>query len=114
MRVLLDECVPRPFKQQLPEHQVSTVQDRGWAGKRNGELLALIRSSDVEVFVTTDQNIEKQHNVRKAGVRVVVLVAKSNKLSARLPLGPRLKDALVKGTPDEVLHVEAQHSNRPV
>jgi hypothetical protein len=107
MRVLLDECVPRPFKQQLPEHLVSTVQELGWAGKRNGELLVLIRSSDVEVFVTTDQNIEKQQNVRKLGVRVVVLVAKSNKLGALLPLVPRLKDALGKVTPGEVMRVEA-------
>ena len=97
MRVLLDECVPRPFKQQLPEHQVSTVQELGWAGKRNGELLALICSSDVEVFVTTDQNIEKQQNVRKAGVRVVVLVAKSNKLGTLLPLVPRLQGCTREG-----------------
>ena len=107
MRVLLDECVPRPLKQQLPEHAVSTVQELGWAGKRNGELLALIRSSDIEVFVTTDQNIEKQRNIRKAGVRVIVLVAKSNKLGSLLPLVPQLKNALGKVTPDEVLHVEA-------
>ena len=107
MRVLLDECVPRPLKQQLPEHEVSTVQEVGWAGKRNGELLELIRSSEFEVFVTTDQNIEKQQNIRKTGVRVVVLVAKSNKLRALLPLVPRLKDALGKVTSDEVLHVQA-------
>ena len=107
MRVLLDECVPRPLKQQLPEHEVSTVQDVGWAGRRNGELLELIRSSEFEVFVTTDQNIEKQQNIREAGVRVVVLVAKSNKLGALLPLVPQLKDALGKVTPDEVLHVGA-------
>jgi hypothetical protein len=27
MRVLLDECVPRPFKQQLPEHEVPQLKD---------------------------------------------------------------------------------------
>ncbi len=107
MRVLLDECVPRPFKQQLAEHRVSTVQEVGWAGKRNGESLELIRSSAFEVFVTTDQNIEKQQNIRKAGVRVVLLVANSNKFGALLPLVPRLKGALGKVTPGEVLRVEA-------
>lgn len=107
MRVLLDECVPRPLKQQLPEHEVSTVQEVGWAGKRNGELLELIRSSEFEVFVTTDQNIEKQQNIRKAGVRVVVLVAKSNKLGALLPLLARLEDALGKVTPGDVMRIEA-------
>ncbi len=107
MRVLLDECVPRPLKQRLPEHEVATVREVGWAGKRNGELLELIRSSGFEVFVTTDQNIEKQQNIRKAGVRVVVLVAKSNKLGALIPLLAQLKDALCKATPGDVLYVEA-------
>ena len=107
MHVLLDECVPRPFKQQLPEHQVSTVQEIGWAGKRNGELLTLIRSSEFEAFVTTDQNIEKQQNLRKVGIRLIVRIAKSNKLRALLPLVPRLKAALGKVTPGEVLHLEA-------
>jgi hypothetical protein len=107
MRVLLDECVPRPLKQELAEHEVSIVQELGWAGKRNGELLVLIRSSDFEVFVTTDQNIEKQQNLSKAGVRLIVLIAKSNKLRALLPLVPKLKEAIGKVTPGEVLHVEA-------
>jgi hypothetical protein len=107
MRVLLDECVPRPFKQQLPEHEVSTVQEIGWAGKRNGALLALIRSSQFEVLVTTDQNIEKQQNLRQLGIRLIVLIAKSNKLRALLPLVPQLKDALGKVTPGEVVHIEA-------
>jgi hypothetical protein len=100
-------CTARPLNQQLPEHEVSTVQGVGWAGKRNGELLELVRSSEFEVVVTTDQNIEKQQNIRKAGVRVVVLIAKSNKLGALLPLVPRLKEALRKVTPDEVLRVQA-------
>ena len=107
MHVLLDECVPRPLKQQLCKHEVSTVQELGWAGKRNGELLALIRPSDFEVFVTTDQNIEKQQNLRKASVRVIVLIAKSNKLRALLPLVPKLKEAIEKVAPGEVLHIEA-------
>jgi hypothetical protein len=42
--------------------------------------------------VTTDQNIEKQQNLRKVGIRLIVLVAKSNKLRALLPLVPQLKD----------------------
>lgn len=58
MRVLLDECVPRPLKRELSEHEVSTVQECGWAGTRNGELLELIRSTGFEAFVTTDQNID--------------------------------------------------------
>ena len=37
MRILLDECVPRPLRRQLPGHDVRNVREMGWAGKKNGE-----------------------------------------------------------------------------
>ena len=42
MRLLLDECVPRPLKRDLPGHDVHTVVEMGWSSKRNGELLRLM------------------------------------------------------------------------
>ena len=39
MRLLLDECVPKRLKRALRRHDVKTVQDMGWAGIKNGELL---------------------------------------------------------------------------
>lgn len=45
MRVLLDECVPRPFRRFLPSHQVRTVREEGWSGRRNGDLLALMAAA---------------------------------------------------------------------
>jgi len=42
MRLLLDECVPRPLKRDLVGHDVSHVVDMGWSSKRNGELLRLM------------------------------------------------------------------------
>lgn len=39
MRLLLDECVPRRLKRELPGHDVTTVSEAGWAGVKNGELL---------------------------------------------------------------------------
>jgi predicted nuclease of predicted toxin-antitoxin system len=56
MRVLLDECLPRGLKKHLREHEVKTVPEAGWAGKKNGELLRLARGS-VDVFVTIDSNL---------------------------------------------------------
>ena len=40
-RVLLDECVPRKFKEHFPGHECVTVPELGLAGKKNGELLSL-------------------------------------------------------------------------
>jgi Domain of unknown function (DUF5615) len=41
MRVLLDECVPRALRNDIPGHEVQTVAEVGWAGVKNGELLRL-------------------------------------------------------------------------
>ena len=60
VRVILDECVPRPLKRHVTGHEVTTVQERGWAGLKNGPLLRLMREAGVEAFVTTDRNLERQ------------------------------------------------------
>jgi hypothetical protein len=31
--VLLDECVPRALRKELPGHDVKTVAEAGWAGR---------------------------------------------------------------------------------
>lgn len=41
MRILLDESLPRQLAQELPGHEVQTVQKRGWAGLKNGDLLRI-------------------------------------------------------------------------
>ncbi len=40
-RVLLDECVDSRLARELTGHDVTTVPEAGWAGTRNGELLAV-------------------------------------------------------------------------
>jgi hypothetical protein len=41
MRILLDESLPKELKFELAGHTVRTVQEMGWSGAKNGELLAL-------------------------------------------------------------------------
>ena len=72
MRLLLDECVPRPLKRELPGHDVHTVVEMGWSSKRNGELLRLMLADRFEAFLTVDQNIEFQQNV-KASRKVLLM-----------------------------------------
>jgi hypothetical protein len=61
MRLLLDECVPKRLKRELPGHEVNTVQDMGWAGFQNGALLELA-NGQFDAFLTVDQGIEYQRN----------------------------------------------------
>ncbi len=43
MKILIDECTPRALKKHLVNHghECLTVQEAGWAGMQNGELLSL-------------------------------------------------------------------------
>jgi hypothetical protein len=73
MRVLLDECVPRKFKDSLPGHDCRTVPEEGLAGKKNGELLALAESAGFQVFLTLDRGLEYQQNLHPRIIAVVIV-----------------------------------------
>lgn len=105
MRVLLDECVPRPLRRELPGHDVKTVTGMGWAGKKNGELLRLMVKEGFAVFLTADQNLRYQQNLRDAGIAVIVLVAKTNRLVDLQPLMKSVREALEEIEPGELLEI---------
>lgn len=94
MRLLLDECVPRPIKRDLVGHDVHHVVDMGWSSKRNGELLRLMVAERFEILLTVDHNLEFQQNLRASGVGVVVVFAQTNRLKELRPLVPQILEAL--------------------
>jgi hypothetical protein len=57
MRVLLDECVPRASRRELPGHEVKTVAEAGWAGVKNGQLLKPA-GTQFDILPTVDRNLE--------------------------------------------------------
>lgn len=105
--MLLDECVPRPLKRELPGHDVSTVVDMGWSSKRNAELLTLMVAAGFRGFVTVDQSLQFQQNVQASGIAVVVLVARTNRLKELRPLAPALLQALDRVQPGQLVRVGA-------
>lgn len=105
MRILLDECAPRPLKRGLADYEISTVVEMGWSGKKNGELLRLMNQEGFTILLTTDQNLRYQQNLQQAGVAVVVLVARSNRLPDLVPLIPDVLNVLNTITPGEVIEV---------
>jgi predicted nuclease of predicted toxin-antitoxin system len=80
MRILLDECMPRKLKPLLPGHDVRTVAEAGYAGKKNGELLQLAEKAGFEIFLTLDRGIEHQQNLAGRRISLVVLRTKSSRL----------------------------------
>ena len=105
MRVLLDECLPRRLRRELPGHDVGTVVGEGWAGRRNGDLLRLMLAAGFQAFVTADRNLAYQQNVAAAGVAVLVLRARSNRERDLLPLMPALAAAIATAAVGQVTHV---------
>jgi hypothetical protein len=105
MRVLLDECVPKRLGRSITGHDFRTVQQQGWSGRKNGELLALMRSAGFEVFLTVDQGVQHQQNLSGSGVGVIVMTAKSNDLGDLLPLVPSVLIALATIQPGDVVEV---------
>lgn len=65
----------------------------GWAGKRNGELLALA-VGQFDVFLTADRNLSYQQDLSSFDLAVIVLVARSNRLEDLRPLVPRVLEML--------------------
>lgn len=85
MKILLDECVDQRFGKLLIGHEVLTVQQSGWAGKKNGELLDLA-ATKFQVFITVDRNLHFQQHLPKIEISVLVLCARTNRLADLKPL----------------------------
>jgi len=106
VRVLLDEQLPRRLAHELTGHDVRTVQQEGWKGLTNGELMRRAAAQGFEVFLTADQNLQYQQNLAHVSIGVVVLVAPSNKLEDLLPLVPRALDSIARSQAGQLIRVE--------
>ncbi len=104
-RVLLDECLPKKLKREFPDHLVAMVQEMGWSGKKNGELMKLAHGQ-FDVFITGDQNLQYQQNLAYADVGVIVLVAVNNRLDTLKPLVPQVNLILPTINAGEVVEID--------
>jgi hypothetical protein len=89
----------------IPDHEVVTVPEAGWAGRRNGELLDLA-TGQFDAFITVDRNMPAQQGPG-AGLAVIVLVARSNRLEDLTPLIPRILEALPRLRRGELVRLPA-------
>jgi predicted nuclease of predicted toxin-antitoxin system len=105
VRILLDEQLPRRLARGLAGHDVRSVQQQGWAGIGNGELLRRAVADGFEIFVTADRNIEFQQNLRQSGLCVVIITTSSIELKVLLPIVPALRNAVLNPQPGEVRRI---------
>ncbi len=106
MRILLDECLPRQLKRELPGHSIATVTEMGWSGVKNGALLDLAEQH-FDVFMTIDKGMTYQQNIGKRNIALILLKAKSNSIQSLQPLVPNIESALTQVAAGEVTRVSA-------
>ncbi len=94
MRLLLDECLPRVFAVELLGHDVQTVQQAGFDGIKNGELLKRIEVAGFDAFITIDKNLPSEQRIHRLPFGIVVLRTKTNRLQDIRPLARKVLDAL--------------------
>lgn len=72
MKILFDENIPKPLKQFFSGHEVTTVQEAGWAGIENGELLNNA-DAQYDVFILADKNLRYQQNLTNRVIAIIEL-----------------------------------------
>lgn len=109
MKVLIDECAPKALMRHLKTlgHDCLTAQEAGWAGKENGELLALAEAN-FDVLVTLDTNLRHQQNLAGRKIAIVVLLSRTNHLNQVRPLFSACANALAKIKPEDVVQVGSE------
>jgi predicted nuclease of predicted toxin-antitoxin system len=99
MRILLDENMPAKVSYDLGgEHEIRTVKDMKWIGKKNGELLGLAAFNGFDILITLDKNLKNQQNLDKVSLKFVVLLAKNNKPETIQPFVEKIKSLLMNSS----------------
>ena len=104
MKILLDENIDVRFKKYFPDaHEVYTVQDMGWKGIKNGELLTLLAQNNFDCWIVVDKNIPYQQNIAKLTCLIIVLDVVRNTLHHLQPLVPQVLEILQKNIEEKIV-----------
>jgi hypothetical protein len=105
MKILLDENLPRALRNEIADHAVSTVQQMGWSGTKNGLLLQLAAAEAFDALIILDSGLEHQQNLSALPLAVIILSAASNDIEDLRPVLPRLREALSNLKPKTLVRV---------
>lgn len=103
MKVIFDENVPLPLQQFLSSHAVTTIQQEGWSGIENGELLKLVEGK-FDVLVLADKNLRYQQNLTQRRIALVELP--TNRWPALISLAAKIVRAVETATPGSYTTIE--------
>lgn len=98
--------MPRKLRRELPELLVRTVQEEGWGGFKNGNLLSHA-SSTFDVLVTVDQRLRHQQNLAQFDIGVVVIETFDTTLPNLRRLLPEIREAIETVASGAILIIKA-------
>lgn len=106
MKILIDECVPFVLKTALVAsgYDCTTVQEAGWSGIENGQLLASAEA-EFDVLVTIDRNFRYQQNLTGRKIALLIVFARSNRVVDLEPHFPACIEALRSIQPGDVVEI---------
>ena len=94
--------MPSIVKRGLREREIVTVQEMGWDGIKNGELLRLVAAA-FDVFITSDKNLRFQQNLSSFDLAVIILP--SNQVPIVEALLPWIAAALDDIKPQDFIEI---------
>lgn len=77
----------------------------GWDDLRNGKLLAAAELKGFEAFLTIDKNLRHQQNPVTLPIAVIVIMARTNRLSDLLPFVPNVEEVIRNLMPGTLVEV---------
>ena len=110
MTILLDESVPRLVKTHLSEFSITTVQEMGWSGRKNGDLLKAA-AQHFTIFITADQQLRYQQNL--TGNPLAIIVLPTNQVPFVINLLPRIRETIADIQPATIIEVPLPSSLDP-
>ena len=104
MKILFDANTPAPLAAFLRRHQVTRVDELGWQGLENGELLDEAEQAGFDMLLTCDQNVRYQQNF--AGRTLAVVILSSNHWPSSRVVADRIATAIDFVQPGQVLRLD--------
>ena len=98
MKIIIDENLPKYLKNVLSQFEVTTVQEQGWAGINNGELIKKINGL-FDVFITADKNLRYQQNLKIR--KIAILEISTNRLPLIKEMETKIIEALQQIEPQQ-------------
>jgi predicted nuclease of predicted toxin-antitoxin system len=105
MKILLDESVPQKLRLLIEGgHTVMTTWFQGWSGLKNGALLDAAEEAGFDLFITADQELSYQQNLK--GRKMALVVLSTNNWSSVKAHAGRIVAAINAATPSNYTEVE--------